>query len=160
MRHLRHLPAREGEEVRFFLTRERRVLLVVAAAAAVAAVLRVRLCPFALAFGIPCPGCGLSRATGLLLTGHLHAALAMHPLVLVALPFAVVLALHVTSPRGTTALRERVVTALAATLLVAMLAVWLLRFAGAFGGPVPLSDVETEVHHVAVLDDVILALDA
>ncbi|HEX3597754.1 MAG TPA: DUF2752 domain-containing protein [Polyangiaceae bacterium] len=108
------------------------------AALAVAAVLRVPLCPFALAFGIPCPGCGLCRATGFLLIGHVRAALAVHPLVLVALPGAVALALHATSPRPPPARREVAMTALSAVLLVALLAVWLARFAGAFGGPVPL----------------------
>lgn len=138
MRHLRDLPAREGEEIRSFLTRERKVLLIVAAAASLLALLRIPLCPFALVFSLPCPGCGLSRATGLLLTGHLGAALAVHPLVLAALPGAVLLTVHATSSRRSTRSRELVVAALSAALLVAMVALWLARFAGAFGGPVPL----------------------
>ena len=36
-------------------------------------------------FGIPCPACGLTRAGRLLLSGHLQAALQMHPL----LPFVI-----------------------------------------------------------------------
>jgi len=31
-------------------------------------------------FGIPCPGCGMSRAYAALFTGHIRAAFAMHPL--------------------------------------------------------------------------------
>jgi hypothetical protein len=31
-------------------------------------------------FGIPCPGCGMTRATKLLLTGHLKQSFQMHPL--------------------------------------------------------------------------------
>jgi len=35
-------------------------------------------CPFKAAFGIPCPGCGLSTAVGQLLHGHLQAAMTTH----------------------------------------------------------------------------------
>jgi hypothetical protein len=33
-------------------------------------------------FGIPCPACGITRATILLLTGHFRASVQMHPLLL------------------------------------------------------------------------------
>jgi nitrogen fixation/metabolism regulation signal transduction histidine kinase len=62
----------------------------------------------------------------------------MHPLVLVAVPGAAMLAVHVTSPKRHGALREFAATVLSAALLVMLLAVWLARFAGAFGGPVSL----------------------
>ena len=39
-------------------------------------------CPFRWLTGIPCAGCGMSRALVLLLTGKLRAALSMHPMVL------------------------------------------------------------------------------
>jgi len=35
-------------------------------------------CPFKAAFGIPCPGCGLSTAVGLLLHGDWHTAVTTH----------------------------------------------------------------------------------
>jgi hypothetical protein len=35
-------------------------------------------CPFKAAFGIPCPGCGLSTAVGFLLHGNWHAAVTTH----------------------------------------------------------------------------------
>src|SRR5690606_41256618 len=43
------------------------------------------LCPSAGLFGLPCPGCGLTRATLLLFSGNLVESLAVHPL---ALPLA------------------------------------------------------------------------
>ena len=106
-------------------------------AALVAAWWKIPLCPFALAFGIPCPGCGLSRATFALLRGDIHAALAMHPLVPVALPAALALALHATSSHSPPS-RERAAVVASAALLVLFVAVWLARFAGAFGGPVSI----------------------
>jgi hypothetical protein len=35
-------------------------------------------CPFKAVFGLPCPGCGLSTAIGLLLHGQWHAAMRTH----------------------------------------------------------------------------------
>lgn len=136
MRHLRHLPAREGKEVRSFLNRERKVLLVLAALGFVAARLRLPICPFSFFVGLPCPGCGLSRATFALLRGDVHAAFAAHPLVFVALPGTVALALHATSRGPVSQLREHAVMIFSAVLLTLLVAVWLARFAGAFGGPV------------------------
>jgi hypothetical protein len=42
--------------------------------------LGVTVCPFALLTGHACPGCGLTRAVGALLTGDLPGALRLHPL--------------------------------------------------------------------------------
>ena len=47
------------------------------------------LCPMARSFGIPCPGCGLTRATLALLRGHVHEALHFHPLVWLLAPLFV-----------------------------------------------------------------------
>ena len=106
-------------------------------AALVAAWWKLPLCPFAMAFGIPCPGCGLSRATFALLRGDVHAAIAVHPLVPVALPATLALLLHATSERSLPS-RERAAIVSSAVLLVLFVAVWLARFAGAFGGPVSI----------------------
>ena len=38
-----------------------------------------RLCPMQILLGLPCPGCGMTRALGLVLTGHLAAAWKMQP---------------------------------------------------------------------------------
>jgi hypothetical protein len=39
------------------------------------------ICPFALATGMACPACGMTRAASLLLRGDLDGALAFHPLI-------------------------------------------------------------------------------
>ncbi len=121
-----------------FLNPERRLLLLVGGVVAVLAALRIPICPFAGVFGIPCPGCGLSRATFALLRGDFHGAYATHPAVFVALPAAVVLALHATSSAPRTATRERWAAVCAAVVLFVLVAVWLARFAGAFGGAVSI----------------------
>lgn len=41
----------------------------------------VTVCPFALATGMACPGCGMTRAASMLLRGNLDAALDFHPLI-------------------------------------------------------------------------------
>ena len=38
-----------------------------------------RFCPMQILLGLPCPGCGMTRALGLVLTGHLAAAWKMQP---------------------------------------------------------------------------------
>ncbi|MCL2776388.1 MAG: DUF2752 domain-containing protein [Polyangiaceae bacterium] len=99
-------------------------------------------CPLRLATGLPCPTCGLTRATRLVLRGDFAAATAMHPLVwlvmLLAAAFAgIEIVGYWRSGRWGASVRTRwacmglLVTAL---LLVAL---WLARFAGCFGGPVP-----------------------
>jgi hypothetical protein len=136
VRHLRHLPSREGEEAHF-LNRQRALFVIAGAAVLVAAALRIPLCPFALLAGLPCPGCGLSRATLALLRGDVRTAMALHPLVLLAAPAILLGVLHATSAE-TSRGRERAMATGACTLLVLFVAVWLARFAGFFGGPVGL----------------------
>jgi hypothetical protein len=104
------------------------------------------LCPMAGTFGVPCPGCGLTRATLALLQGDVRAALYFHPLVGLMAPLFVgfvgtaVLELVRDPARPPRPSRvnwnARGLTVLAVFLLVASLSVWLLRFAGYFGGPV------------------------
>lgn len=109
------------------------------------------LCPMASSFGIPCPGCGLTRATLALLHGDVHHALAFHPLVLLVAPLvagiALVTALDLLRDPGRPPrqyhlpVNGRIVSLAAAALLVLTLGVWLARFAGYLGGPVPVTSM-------------------
>ena len=49
-----------------------------------------KTCLFRILFGIPCPGCGLSRAASLLTQGRLEESLSVHPF-LIPLLFVLVL---------------------------------------------------------------------
>jgi hypothetical protein len=100
------------------------------------------LCPMRLVFGIPCPSCGLTRATRLAIGGDFSAATAMHPLWFVVLPYvAAVGALQLRHqlqfgqlmPRS-----PRWVGIVGGTVLALLIGVWIARFFGAFGGPVPI----------------------
>jgi len=109
------------------------------------------LCPLAGSFGIPCPGCGLTRATLALLHGDVRGALHFHPLVLLLTPLVVSITAATAwnllrapgrQPRPQPAFANgRTTTALATVLLALTLAVWLARFAGFFGGPVPVTSM-------------------
>jgi len=100
-------------------------------------------CPFALFLRIPCPGCGLTRASWRLFQGDLDGALHFHPLVFVLLPglavFGAVSAWQYlrTGSHGTLAAGAgRRTNVLLIVFLVLLLGVWISRFFGAFGGPV------------------------
>ena len=106
-------------------------------------------CPWAALLGLPCPGCGLTRAAGLLLRGDLRGAVQLHPLspLLVPLVAAALLdaVLEPLSPAQPAAARARLRRCVerwqgpaAWALLLIVLGVWLARFWGAFGGPVPI----------------------
>jgi Protein of unknown function (DUF2752) len=106
------------------------------------------LCPLAGTFGVPCPGCGLTRATLALLRGDVRTALRLHPLVWLMGPVfvgflsAAVLELRrgeAPARRPRLAFSQKSITAVALLLAVASFGVWLSRFAGYFGGPVPVT---------------------
>jgi Protein of unknown function (DUF2752) len=90
-------------------------------------------CPFAHAFGVACPGCGLSHATVALLRGDWRTALALHayaPFLLCALILFGCAALLPTRPRDmlvatVTTIEQR--TGLTALLLIALVCYWLAR---------------------------------
>ena len=122
-------------------------------AAAIAA--KVPVCPSAALLGIPCPGCGLTRATLAVLRGDFAAALRFHPLVFLLAPvYLSLLGLTIVSfVRGTPpsdpgssgvptrpsgVLFTRTVSVIAWVTLVLVILVWGARFLGAFGGPVPV----------------------
>jgi Protein of unknown function (DUF2752) len=105
------------------------------------------ICPMAGVLGIPCPGCGLTRATLALARADFSQAFSFHPLVFVLAPLFIVAvsnaawdyvrgpsARHATTPW----LASRMATAVAWVLLAATLSVWGARFLGYFGGPVPV----------------------
>jgi hypothetical protein len=100
-------------------------------------------CPMATLFGIPCPTCGMTRAARLALHGDFSGATHMHPLWMIVLP-ALVIAFVIevagavrTGAWGaaSTSLWAKRITPVIVALLVV---VWLARFLGAFGGPVPV----------------------
>jgi uncharacterized protein DUF2752 len=109
-------------------------------------------CPIAMLTGLPCPGCGLTRAALALVTGDLAGALALHPLSPALIPFGAWLAGRELAcgtgrpePRGTRSRRGggRLASVLAGGLVGLLLLVWLARFCGAFGGPV---QVDSHLH--------------
>jgi Protein of unknown function (DUF2752) len=135
------------------VNRPLRVALLALGAAAFALAVHVDLplCPLAGSFGVPCPGCGLTRATLALLHGDVVAALRLHPLVLLLSPLAIGLSAALglellrndaDSERSTLLFSNtRRTSVLASYLLVLTLGVWLLRFAGYLGGPVPVTSM-------------------
>ena len=125
------------------------IAFVLAGLAALAIAFEVPVCPTATLFGVPCPGCGLTRATLALLHGDVRRAFAFHPLVFVLAPlyFGALGAAAVSFVRGPSAARRRTwftrrgVTVALWILLAIVLGVWIARFFGAFGGPVPVRTV-------------------
>ena len=116
---------------------------VVAIAFALAFVLRIPLCPFAIITRRPCPGCGLTRAGVALLQGHLHDAVHFHPLVIPIVPIVALAVLHGTYNYvrhgrwySFAFVQSRTITIGTIILGVALIAVWIARFFGVFGGPV------------------------
>lgn len=136
------------------MSRTFRLALLGASAALVGAAmwLDFPLCPMASSLGIPCPGCGLTRATLALLHGDVHGALHLHPLVWLLTPLFVVfmsitlweLLRDPSRPRAPSRIRwhGRGTTAVASVVLVLTFGVWAARFAGYFGGPVPVTTLQ------------------
>ena len=98
-------------------------------------------CPFQVVTGVPCPTCGITRATRLALQGDISGALHLHPLWWLAVPVTAlfggieVVGYARTGAWGTSR-RMRGTNALMLTTASLLFVVWLARFAGFFGGPV------------------------
>jgi hypothetical protein len=120
-------------------------LALIGGALAAAVACDLPLCPFAFFTQHPCPGCGLTRATLALARGHLCEAVRFHPLSPIVAPMVVTALaynalIYVREGRSAAAegLRHRRLTWLSLVLFVALVLVWIARFFGAFGGPVPV----------------------
>ena len=134
----------------------RRGAIVTAIAGVFALIVAARLpiCPMAGVLGIPCPGCGLTRATLALFHGDIRRALGFHPLAPVIAPIFIAAvasaALGYVRPRRTAKLNpwltSPIASVLAAALLSATLGVWGARFLGYFGGPAPVETFREWVH--------------
>jgi hypothetical protein len=118
---------------------------VVAAVVGLAVLFSVPLCPFAIVTRHPCPGCGLTRATLALARGDVTSALHFHPLAPVVVPLVVGAIVYNTfvylragKSAATESLQGRWITLAGIALAALMVGVWIARFFGAFGGPVPV----------------------
>jgi len=107
--------------------------------------LEVVVCPMAALTGIPCPGCGMTRAALSALHGDFATSLRFHPLGMIIIPlFATYAIAHAMSyiRHGVSKVDEIVsgkwVDRFILLLLFALIGVWIVRFFGAFGGPVPV----------------------
>jgi Protein of unknown function (DUF2752) len=107
---------------------------------AVAMATGLTVCPSG-ALGIPCPGCGLTRATFALISGDFAGATALQPLALVVCPLLAGALLYATARYVLTGRVSPQRWGAAPILIASMLAltvVWVVRWFGYFGGPVPV----------------------
>ncbi len=108
--------------------------------------LGIQRCAIATLFHVPCPGCGMTRALRLLGTGNVDASLRMHPLalpVVMAGSTLLLATIWATLATGTPLLLHRSCFGRAAIGVMALVytlaaALWVLRWLGHFGGPVPV----------------------
>ncbi|HTL89249.1 MAG TPA: DUF2752 domain-containing protein [Leptolyngbya sp.] len=90
-------------------------------------------CPIRHGFGVPCPGCGLSRATLELLKGHVHHALEIHAFAPIVLGVGglVVTAIVLPKPKrirlAQSVARLEDQTGLSILLISSFLEYWLIR---------------------------------
>jgi hypothetical protein len=142
-------PSRKPEEAQLPLrTRAFRAALVtlVWVVSSLPTAFGLQRCTIATLFHVPCPGCGMTRALRLFGAGDLHASFRMHPLALPILATGVLLiaaTIWETFATGTPFLLHRgrfgrTAIALATLVYTLAAALWVLRWLGHFGGPVPI----------------------
>jgi hypothetical protein len=103
-------------------------------------------CGFARLSGMPCPGCGSTRAMLALASGDLHSFVRYNPLAPFMTALVVVLAVQAFASLVATGTFRRAGEGAVGTLVsrgavvIAILSfvVWVARFAGFLGGPVPV----------------------
>ena len=130
----------DDSSVRSLAGRAARLSLVLAPFG-VALLLSLPICPSALLARIPCPGCGLTRATLALLSGDLAAATAFNPIAIVVCPLLAGAALYAAYRylrRGHVHADEWHAGSILVLSMVALTIVWLARWFGYFGGPLAL----------------------
>jgi hypothetical protein len=97
-------------------------------------------CPVAALLGVPCPGCGLTRAVLALVAGDIDGAMRLHPLAPVLVVFGLWLAARELVAVARPGVRRMCwggrEEGLSALLCGCLIALWIARFFGAFGGPV------------------------
>jgi hypothetical protein len=101
------------------------------------------LCPMRWILHVPCPGCGMTRAAALALTGHFAEATRMHPLWFFVLPLLALAAsneaiVYVRADGRQSVVADPKAFAVAGGIVALMTAVWIARFFGMFGGPAPV----------------------
>jgi hypothetical protein len=103
--------------------------------AALLALLPFPTCVLRLAFGIPCPACGLTRAALAAARLDWAACVHWHPLApaLIVATAGTVAAAFVATDAGW----RRIMSVVSGAAGVALIVVWALRFVGVWGGPVP-----------------------
>lgn len=119
-----------------------RKLCLFAAFALVFAFYLVCRCPFKFFFGVPCPGCGMLRATLSLLKLDFSAAFGFHPLVFLMLPVGIYLVLRALKLFSFKKTTEKVLLGLLCAVFVA---VYIIRLVG--GDPVVKIDFQSSVLH-------------
>ncbi len=112
---------------------------------AAATLLEVVVCPMAVITGIPCPGCGMTRATLHALHGDFAASFRFHPLAMIIVPLlAIYASAHAVSyirhgvSKVDSIVNGKWIDRGLILLLLTLLGVWVARFFGAFGGPAPV----------------------
>jgi hypothetical protein len=127
------------------ILRRAAIVTTIISAMTVLTLLDVPMCPMATFLHVPCPGCGMTRATLAALHGDFAASFHFHPLAVILVPLLALYSLgHAYSylrhgvSQIDTVVSGKWIDRFLLLLLITMLGVWIVRFFGAFGGPVPV----------------------
>lgn len=106
-----------------------------------ASLLGLPACPTAAIFRVPCPGCGLTRATLALAHGDIVAATAFNPVAFIVCPLfvgAFAYAAYRYVRRGSVGADSWGAGPMLVVTMGVLTAIWIARWFGFFGGPVPV----------------------